>query len=510
MTSNITDCPDDTKGRATDVVRHEERRAPLSPIASRDVAYATYRRRRIEHWDAVARTLDRRRGLGGYYHARLAEIYRWLTPPGSSVIEFGCGTGDLLAAVAPSVGVGIDFSGEMLRLARERHPDLTFIEADVLGFEIDRTFDVVILSDLVNDLWDVQTALAHVAKVSTPRTRIIINTYSRLWELPLAAAERLGLAKPNLRQNWVTVEDIENLLRLCGLEVMRRWSEFLMPLRVPLLGRLCNRWLVKLWPFRLLALTNFIIARPEPPAPPPDEHHAVSVLVPARNESGNIEAIFARTPEMGRGTELLFVEGGSTDDTYEAIEAAIAAHPERRAQLLRQPGKGKGDAVRAGFARASGDVLMILDADMTVAPEDLPRFYDAFRSGRGEFINGVRLIYPMEDRAMRFFNLLGNRFFSWAFTWLLGQSIKDTLCGTKVLSKRDYDTIVANRSYFGDFDPFGDFDLLFGAAKLNLKIVDMPIRYRERTYGATNIQRWKHGMILMRMVLFAARRIKFV
>jgi glycosyltransferase involved in cell wall biosynthesis len=242
----------------------------------------------------------------------------------------------------------------------------------------------------------------------------------------------------------------------------------------------------------------------------PTDAPLVSVIVPARNEAGNIEAIFERTPEMGSGTELVFVEGHSRDDTYATIEREIARHPERKSQLLRQTGRGKGDAVRLGFAHARGDVLMILDADLTVAPEDLPRFLDALRSGNGELINGVRLVYPMQKQAMRFFNFLANKFFSLAFSWLLGQSVKDTLCGTKVLSSADYQRIAAQRAYFGDFDPFGDFDLLFGAAKLNLKIVDLPIRYRERTYGTTNIQRWRHGLLLLRMVLFAARRIKFV
>jgi glycosyltransferase involved in cell wall biosynthesis len=236
----------------------------------------------------------------------------------------------------------------------------------------------------------------------------------------------------------------------------------------------------------------------------------VSVIVPARNEQGNIEQIFERTPEMGAGTELIFVEGHSTDDTYGAIERAIAAHPERRCRLLRQTGKGKGDAVRLGFAHATGDALMILDADLTVAPEELPRFFEALRSGKGEFINGVRLVYPMQQRAMRFLNLVGNKFFSMAFSWLLDQPVKDTLCGTKVLWREDYELIAANRAYFGDFDPFGDFDLLFGAARLKRKILDLPIRYRERTYGTTNIQRWKHGWLLFKMALFAAWRIKFI
>ena len=236
----------------------------------------------------------------------------------------------------------------------------------------------------------------------------------------------------------------------------------------------------------------------------------VTVVVPARNEAGNIPAILDRLPEMGAGTELIFVEGNSSDGTYERIEQEIAARPGCTAKLYKQTGKGKGDAVRLGFERSSGELLMILDADLTVPPEDLPRFYDAWYFGRGDFINGVRLVYPMEDKAMRFLNLLGNKFFSVAFSWLLSQSVKDSLCGTKVLSRSHYETIAANRAYFGEIDPFGDFDLLFGAARYNLKILDLPIRYRERKYGETNIQRWKHGLLLLRMVLLASRRIRFV
>ena len=234
------------------------------------------------------------------------------------------------------------------------------------------------------------------------------------------------------------------------------------------------------------------------------------MVVPARNEAGNIANILERIPEMGAGTELIFVEGNTTDNTWNVIQEELARRPRPGTQVLRQTGKGKGDAVRLGFSHAIGDLLMILDADLTVAPEDLPRFYEAWRSGKAEFVNGVRLVYPMQGDAMRFFNLLGNRFFSLAFSWLMSQQIKDTLCGTKVLSRRHYETIAANRSYFGEFDPFGDFDLLFGAARFNLKILDLPVRYGERTYGDTNIRRWRDGALLFRMMLYSLRRLKLV
>jgi SAM-dependent methyltransferase len=471
-------------------------------------ARRAYTERRRGRWNDVHRNRDGLRSLGGAYHGRLKEIYRHIVSPGQRVLEVGCGSGDLLAALEPSYGVGVDFSEEAIRRASKSHPKLRFICADAHDLPLAETFDVIVLSDLVNDLWDVQLALSGLRRLCHERTRVVINMYSQLWEIPLRLAQALGLATPLLQQNWLTVHDLGGMLNLAGFEVIRRLQDVLWPLGTRVIAPLCNKVLVKIWPLSHLALTNVIVARAKPSIQRwPDP--VVSVVVPARNEAGNIADIFERMPEMGGGTEMVFVEGGSKDGTYEVIQQEIKAHPSRNAVLLRQKGKGKGDAVRLGFEKARGDVLMILDADLTVPPEDLPRFYEALRTGEGEFINGVRLVYPMEKQAMRYLNLVGNKFFSLAFSWLLGQPIKDTLCGTKVLSRRDYERIAANRACFGDFDPFGDFDLLFGAARQNLKIVEIPVRYRERTYGETNIDRWRHGLLLMRMVLFAMRRIKF-
>ena len=242
----------------------------------------------------------------------------------------------------------------------------------------------------------------------------------------------------------------------------------------------------------------------------PEVELSCSVIIPARNEEGNIEAAVRRLPRLGRSTEIIFIEGGSRDGTWEAIKRAAALHPEREIKMLKQRSEGKGAAVREAFETASGELLFILDADLSVPPEELIKFYRAAQSGLGEFINGVRLVYPMEEEAMQFLNMIANKLFGYAFTWLLRQPVKDTLCGTKVLFRRDYEEIARNRGYFGNFDPFGDFDLLFGAAKLNLKIVDLPIRYAARTYGRTNIQRWRQGWQLLRMVIFAAARLRFV
>ena len=418
-------------------------------------------------------------------------------------------TEELLVRLDPAYGYGIDLSSKLIERARSKYPGLHFEVGDASALQMEGEFDFVLCSDLLNDLWDVQSVFEKISGHCHPRTRILINCYSRLWEGPRHLAEKLGLAKPQLNQNWLTVEDISNLLTLAGFETIRASSEIMCPVRFPMLDSLCNRYLVKIWPFRFLGITNFIVARPTPKLELPPKP-IVTVVVPARNEAGNIAAILDRVPEMGGGTELVFVEGNSSDGTYETIQQEIAGRPGCTAKLYKQTGKGKGDAVRLGFERSSGDLLMILDADLTVPPEDLPRFYDAWYFGRGDFINGVRLVYPMEDKAMRFLNLLGNKFFSVAFTWLLSQSVKDSLCGTKVLSRSHYEIIAANRAYFGEIDPFGDFDLLFGAARYNLKILGLPVRYRERKYGETNIQRWRHGLLLLRMVLLASRRIRFV
>ncbi len=442
-----------------------------------------------------------------HYHRLLNHYFAFLIPPGQRVLEVGCGIGDLLAAVKPARGVGVDFSPKMTALARQRHPGLIFHTAEALDFQTDEQFDYIILSDLVNDVPDVQAVLQKLHAVSHPNTRLVINFFNNLWKPILGAAEALGAKSPTLAQNWLALWDMRNLLHLAGWEEIKYDTRILWPVRTLLLAELFNRWLGPL--VRPLCLTVFLVARPKPPAKP-DQQFTCTVVIPARNEAGNIEAAVQRTPELGLGTEIIFIEGHSKDNTWEEIQRVIGKFPTRKIRVLKQQSKGKGGAVREAFAQATGDILFILDADLTMPPEELPKFYEVARSGTADFVNGVRLIYPMEDEAMKFLNMVGNKFFSLAFSWLLGQPVKDTLCGTKVLFRSSYERIAANRAYFGDFDPFGDFDLLFGAAKLNLKIIDLPIRYKARTYGETNIQRWKHGWLLLRMTVFAARRFKFI
>jgi ubiquinone/menaquinone biosynthesis C-methylase UbiE len=476
---------------------------------SSDYTKDIFKQQRVNHWDQIARKTDSWTSWGIYYRRRLIDLYKSMIPEGKTILEVGSGKGELLAALKPERGIGIDFSKEMIKRARNKFPDLIFIEADAHEININEKFDYIIFSDLINDLWDVQTVFEELLSLVTPRTRIILNFYSRLWEPILNIAKFFGVSTPVLSQNWFALEDVANILFLSDFEIIKHQTEILYPLPPAFLANFFNRFLVKFWPFKFFALTNVVVARPKPQPVKFIKKPLVSVIIPARNEEGNIPEIINRVPEMGGGTEIVFVEGHSRDDTYDVIRSHIETHPKGKYKLFKQMGDGKGDAVRLGFAEASGEILMILDADLTVPPEDLLRFYEALISGKGDLINGVRLVYPLEDKAMRFFNFLGNKFFSYTFSWLLGQQIKDTLCGTKVLWRRDYAHIEKNRSYFGDFDPFGDFDLIFNAAHLGMKIIDIPVRYRERVYGETNISRWRHGWLLLKMAAIAAKKIKF-
>ena len=440
------------------------------------------------------------------YHRLLKNYFCFLVPPGQRVLEIGCGLGDLLVAVKPSRGVGVDFSSEMIKRAREANPTMEFHVADAVEFSSEEKFDYILISDVVNDLADVQKVLEQARRCSHANTRLVVNFFNTLWRPVLAVAEKLKLKAPTFAQNWLSLADLKNLVHLAGWEIIKIDTRILCPANIPLIAPLLNRWLAPFVPN--FCLTTFIVARPRPFVAP-EKQFTCTVVIPARNEAGNIEAAVQRTPELGLGTEIIFVEGHSSDNTWDEIQRIAKKYPQRNIKALKQKSKGKGGAVREAFACATGDLLFILDADLTMPPEDLPKFYEVARSGTADFVNGVRLVYPMENQAMQFFNIIGNKFFSMAFSWLLGQPLKDTLCGTKVLFRRDYELIARNRNYFGDFDPFGDFDLLFGAAKLNLRIIDLPIRYRARTYGETNISRWSHGLLLLRMVIFAAKRLKF-
>jgi len=436
-------------------------------------------------------------------------LARWI-PPDATVLDVACGAGELLASLPNQERVGIAPSPEVAAEARRRHPALTIETAEVDALPPGRCFDAVICDRLCHSVADIRALLASLRERMSEKGRLFLVVYNYLWEVPARLAELGGFKLPAPTSNWLSHSDFQNLFDITGLETVRFDDRLLLPSEVPGLTLLLNRYLGKLPGWQRLSMYRiYALRRRESRGQAP--RVSVSVVVPARNEAGNIAAAIARTPVMGSSTELIFVEGGSADGTWEAIQTAIASYRgPLTLRAFRQEGQGKADAVRLGFAQATGDVLMILDADLTVPPEELTVFYDVIARGLGDFVQGTRLVYPMDPGAMRFLNKLGNIAFSQLFTYLLQQPIKDTLCGTKVLWRRDYERIAASRQSFGDFDPFGDFDLIFGAARLNLKIVEVPVRYRERVYGETNISRWRHGWLLLKMSTVAAKKLRYV
>ena len=480
-----------------------------------DIDRISRRKKQIQKYaDKLAESRDQWINKNSYFYNDDYSYMKFLVGNGARVLELGCGTGKLLKSLNPSYGLGIDISANMISIAQKNYINLEFIQGDIEDEKFIHSlqdkgpFDFIILSDTIGYLDDCENAFAGLHSLCTPDTRLIISYYSWRWQPILTLGEKIGLKMPSVEMNWLSTEDTMGFLHLADFETVKREWRQLLPRSLFGLGSLINRFIGTLPLIRRLSLRNYLVARPVRDVKL--RQASTTVLIPCRNEKGNIENAVKRLPDFCEDLEILYVEGNSQDGTLDEIHRVIEAYPDKDIKVLVQDGKGKGDAVRKGFDHARGDILMILDADLTVPPEDLPKFYKAISSGKGEYINGTRLVYPMDDQAMRFLNFWANRTFSVLFTWLLNQRFTDTLCGTKVLTKKNYEKIVANRSYFGDFDPFGDFDLIFGATKLNLKVVEVPIRYAAREYGETQISRFRHGWLLLKMVLFAYKKLKII
>jgi hypothetical protein len=366
---------------------------------------------------------------------------------------------------------------------------------------------IVLINGTLNHHYDAQALLSE-ARVRMSRTsRAVLVLYNPYFALLYRAANWLGVREGELPSTFITETDLRNIARLSGYEIVRVRPAVYVPWRMFGLGRFINAAMPALPLFKWLGFVTVTTLRP---VIPETGRPSLSVVIPARNERGNIKDAIIRMPDLGCELEVIFVEGHSSDGTWDEIQRVVKANQGGRLRLkaFKQTGKGKGDAVRLGFSHATGDLLTILDADLTMPPELLGRFYEAYCEGLADFINGTRLTYPMEGEAMRFLNGLGNVFFAKALSAVLDTRLGDALCGTKLLTRHDYVRMIVWRRDFGDFDPFGDFEILFPAAILALGVVDVPIRYRARTYGATKISRFRHGWMLIKMTLVGYFRIK--
>jgi len=488
------------------------RKKPAVVVPLREHILSKRKQASRDHADQMAARRATWRETNSAFHDADKRYFSFLVTAGKRVLDLGCGNGELLASLRPSYGVGVDLSENMVDEARHRHPSLEFVAGDIedpaVIESLDGPFDIIIMSDTVGYLDDCQKTFEQLHAVCTPTTRLIIAYHNWMWQPGLKLAEKLGLKMPTREMNWLSTDETTNFLELADFEAIKREWRQMVPKKLFGLGPLVNNTIATLPLARRACVRNYLVARPTREVGLKDP--SVTVLIPTRNERGNVEPAVLRTPQLGSNMELLFVEGHSQDGTLAEIHRIIEAYPDKNIRVLTQDGVGKGDAVRKGFANAKGDVLMILDGDLTVPPEDLPKFWDAIVSGKGEYINGSRLVYPMEDEAMRFLNYIANSSFSVLFSWLLNQRITDTLCGTKVMTRANYEQLIANRDYFGEFDPFGDFDLIFGASKMGLKMIDVPITYAARQYGSTQISRFRHGLLLFKMVGFAYRKLKIV
>ncbi len=472
----------------------------------------TNQKTHLEHFEELAPRYDRQRQKQSYYYNYLLRWLRYVIPEGKSVIELGCADGSQLMALKPSHAVGIDFSPRILKLAQERHPSGRWILHDLTESlpPINSNFDYVVGTDILGYLQDIQGSMEQVAdRLCQPQTRVVLTKTNPFWGPIFRLASVFGLAEPRRYSNWLSRSQTRHLLDLAGLEVVQEGKFMFIPFYIPLISAFFNRVLSHLPILNRLALVEYFICRKRPTVQP-ENPPSVSVIIPARNEKGNVRAALQRMPRFPGKLEVIFVEGHSKDDTWEEIQTVMKESWPFDVRAFRQTGKGKGDAVRLGFNESKNDLLMILDADLTVMPEELPRFYHLLADRRGEYVQGTRLIYPMENQAMRPLNWIGNKTFAAIFSLLLGQTMSDSLCGTKCLWREDYLKLSAGRVYFGDFDPFGDFDLIFGSAKLGLKIQEVPVHYKSRVYGETQINRFRDGMLLFRMCWFAAKKMFFL
>lgn len=441
-----------------------------------------------------------------YFYKQLIHYLNTIIDENSKVLHVRSGTGFILSKLRTKKGVGVDDSEKFIEHAANEYKDLKFVCNDVEDVKVEDKFDYVLITS-TEDIVDLKAVLDSVKKNCLPHTRVVVVYYNYLWQPTVRLAEKMGWRYRMEKHNWFGFNDVKNLLTLADYDFVANKRVILSPYNMWFISYFMNRFLARLPFFRLFTLMNITVARANFA---PEKEASVSIVIPCRNEAGNVEDAVNRIPKLGSHTEIIFCDDKSTDGTANVVREMIAKHPDKDIKLYEGPAISKSENVWVGFDKAQCDILMILDADLTVIPEELPYFYEAIVKRKGEFINGSRLVYPMHKNAMRFFNVVGNKFFSVLFSYILDTQVKDTLCGTKVVWRKDYARIKKLRGSWGMRDRWGDYELLFSASKLNLKIIDLPVHYNERVYGDTKMTgRFKNGVIMLKICIGALRKLKF-
>ncbi|MFA5858928.1 MAG: glycosyltransferase [Elusimicrobiota bacterium] len=466
----------------------------------------------ITHYEYYAGTIDEWQGRNKYYHNTIKEVLGFAVMQNCKVLDLSCHNGALLASLKPSYGIGIDISPKMVELAGKNYPETNTkfvcadIEKDKFPFAEDEKFDYIILNNTLSETADIQKLFKRITKHCTSDTRVIVMQYNPIWQPLLKFGEKVGLKMPEMNHNWLSIDDVENFLEITGYQPVKRGYSLLFPKYIPVISEILNKFFAKIPFLRRLCIMQYCVSRMLIP-PENAEDMTVSVILCVRDEEKNVEPLVQRIPVMGKHTEIVFVEGGSKDNTRTEVERIITKYPEKDIKLYIQDGKGKADACRKGYLNANGDFMILLEADLTTPPEEVQLFYDVYKAGIGEYINGSRLVYRMDKDSMPFVNHIGNRSFGIIFSLLLGQRFTDTLCGLKAISKNNYRTKITDAlKVWGDFDPFGDFELIYSVIKNNMKVAEVPVHYIPRVYGAPKTQVVKHGMLLLKMVWVAFKR----
>ncbi len=444
-----------------------------------------------EHLDILAKDYDSWKERNTHFYDLLKCFLRKNVAKNASVLEIGCRTGDMLASVAPKRGVGVDISPEMIKVAQDKYPQFDFHSSSGESFDTDEKFDYILILNVLGYSKDVSSLLENVHKFCHARTKVIVTTINPWWDFILSFAEKMKIKMPSAPHNFIEKNNLTKIIDSLDFSISYSGFLGLCPTEIPIISFLANTIGVKTLGINKLSFVQYLSLRPLPDNEV-DLGLGCSVVIPCFNEEGNIEEAVRRIPQMGKGTEIIVVNDGSTDRTAEIVRSIQGEIPGLKL-IDYHPNRGKGEAVKAGFDAATEEAMMILDADMTVPPEELPRFFKLLNQGSCGFVNGTRLIYPMQDNAMKKMNLLGNKVFGMVMSYLTGQHLTDTLCGTKALYKKDYKRIKMGA------DKWGDFDLLFGAAKNGDKILEVPIHYMSRVAGESKMKTLSHGIHLMKV-----------